>query len=77
MLVQDTPKVQMDRHQHQINKLKQALAACIDVCAAQNKQLGLIAEANNTQVFPQKRWDVYAASIIENGQLADKLLKEA
>ena len=76
MLVQDTPKVQMDRHQHQINKLKQALAACIDVCAAQNKQLGLIAEASSSQVFPQKRWDVYAASITENGILADKLLLE-
>ena len=76
MLVQDTPKVQLDRHQHQINKLKQALEACIEVCVAQNKQLGLVRDVNNTTTFPHEVWDIYADLITENGILADDLLRE-
>ena len=68
--------MRLDQQQAQINKLKQALTACIDVCAAQNKQLGLVAEASGTQVFPYKRWNVYADATTENGILADKLLLE-
>ena len=74
--MQDILEAQLDRQQQQINKLKQTLEACIDVCAAQNKQLGLIAETNNSQVFPYKRWNIYADLITENGIQADKLLLE-
>ena len=69
-------KQALDRQQSQINKLKQALAACIDVCATQNRQLGLVAEAASAGRFPIERWNVLSDATKENGELADKLLRE-
>ena len=62
--------------QGQINKLKQALTACIDLCANQNKQLGMLRGRTNFDRLGNGYMETYADAIMENGELADKLLEE-
>ena len=62
------------RQQAQIYALKAALAACIDVCASQNKQLGLLGNNADLDKLDGHYWDNYSEQTQENGILADDML---
>ena len=65
--------MRLDQQQAQINKLKQALTACIDVCASQNKQLGIIETHTSINRLD---WNIWSDKTKENGILADDLLSK-